>query len=150
MMVRTHDNPDGIPLEVFDAIRCGSLDDRSQQYHDLADGPFYGNNRPGADISQGVRDAFWRQGLQAGHRNAYECIKAFSETDFRPDLAKVDVPTLIIHGDDDQVVPFAVSGQASAALIANAELKVYSGAPHGVTDTHKDQLGDDLLTFLRT
>ena len=147
-MLRTDDNPGGVPLAVFDGIRAGSAADRSQLYRDLADGPFFGHNRPGADISQGIRDAFWHQGLQAGHRNAYECIAAFSATDFRADLARFDVPTLVIHGDDDQVVPFAVGGQASAALIEGARLKVYPGAPHGITDTHKAQLGADLLEFL--
>jgi non-heme chloroperoxidase len=148
-MLRTADNPGGVPGEVFDAIRAGSLADRSQQYHDLADGPFFGHNRPGADVSPGIREAFWRQGLQSGHRNAYECIAAFSATDFRPDLDAVDVPALVIHGDDDQVVPYAVGGQASAARIKNARLITYEGAPHGITDTHKEQLGIDLLTFLK-
>ncbi|MGW4482011.1 alpha/beta fold hydrolase [Rhodococcus triatomae] len=148
MMVATEDNPGGVPIEVFDGIRESSLADRSQTYRDLADGPFFGNNRPGQNPSQGMRDAFWRQGLQAGARNAYECIAAFSETDFRPDLARIDVPTLVIHGDDDQVVPFEVGGKASAALIDDAELVVYPGAPHGITDTHKDQLNKDLLAFL--
>ena len=147
-MLQTPDNPAGVPIEVFDGIRDGSIADRSQLYHDLADGPFFGNNRDGADVSHGIRDAFWLQGMQAGHRNAYECIAAFSATDFRPDLAKVDVPTLVIHGDDDQVVPFSVGGQSSAALIDGAELKVYPGAPHGITDTHKEQLGTDLLAFI--
>ncbi|MFM9579128.1 alpha/beta fold hydrolase [Streptomyces caniscabiei] len=149
-MLRTDDNPDGLPVEVFDAIRAGSLADRSQLYRDLADGPFFGNNRPGAEVSQGVRDAFWLQGLQSGHRNAYECVAAFSATDFRADLDAVDVPALVIHGDDDQVVPFEVGGRASAARIKNATLKVYPGAPHGITDTHKDQLGADLLEFLNS
>lgn len=147
-MLRTDDNPGGVAIETFDAIRAGSLADRSQLYHDLADGPFFGNNRPGADVSRGIREAFWRQGLQAGHRGAYECIAAFSATDFRADLDAIDVPTLVIHGDDDQVVPFEVGGKASAARIKNAQLKVYPGAPHGITDTHKDQLGADLLEFL--
>jgi non-heme chloroperoxidase len=147
-MLRTDDNPGGVGIEVFDEIRAGSLADRSQLYRDLADGPFFGNNRPGANVSQGTRDAFWRQGLQAGHRNAYECIAAFSATDFRPDLERFDVPTLIIHGEDDQVVPFAVGGQASAALIDGAKLISYPGAPHGITDTHKEQLGRDLLAFI--
>jgi non-heme chloroperoxidase len=149
LMLKTDDNPGGLPIEVFDEIRAGSLADRSQQYRDLADGPFFGNNRPGADISQGTRDAFWRQGLQAGHRNAYESIAAFSATDFRPDLERVDVPTLVIHGDDDQIVPYSVGGEASAAMIDGATLKTYPGAPHGITDTHKEQLGNDLLEFLR-
>jgi non-heme chloroperoxidase len=148
-MLRTGDNPGGVPIEVFDGLRAGSLADRSQQYRDLADGPFFGNNRPGAGVAQGPRDAFWRQGLQAGHRNAYESIAAFSATDFRSDLDAVDVPALVIHGDDDQVVPFAVGGQASAARIKGATLKVYAGAPHGITDTHKEQLSRDLLAFVR-
>jgi non-heme chloroperoxidase len=147
-MLQTPDNSGGVPVEVFDGIRAGSIADRSQLYHDLADGPFFGNNRDGANVSEGIRDAFWLQGMQSGHRNAYECIAAFSATDFRPDLTKVDVPTLVIHGDDDQVVPCAVGGQASAALIDGAELKVYPGAPHGITDTHKEQLGADLLAFI--
>jgi non-heme chloroperoxidase len=148
-MSRTEDNPGGVPVEVFDAIRAGSLADRSQTYQDLADGPFFGNNRPGANVSQGVRDAFWLQGMASGHRNAYECVAAFSATDFRPDLAKFDVPTLVVHGDDDQVVPFEVGGKASAAMVEGARLVVYQGAPHGITDTHKEQLGADLLAFLR-
>ncbi|GAA1019399.1 chloroperoxidase [Acrocarpospora pleiomorpha] len=149
-MLRTEDNPGGVPIDVFDAIRAGSLADRAQLYRDLADGPFFGGNRPGADPSQGMRDAFWRQGMQAGHRNAYECVAAFSATDFRPDLDAFDVPTLVIHGDDDQVVPFEVGGKASAARIKDAVLKVYPGAPHGITDTHKEQLNADLLEFLRS
>jgi non-heme chloroperoxidase len=149
-MLKTDDNPGGVPLEEFDALRAGSLADRSQLYHDLADGPFFGNNRPGAEVSQGIRDAFWRQGLESGHRNAYECVAAFSATDFRSDLDAFDVPTLVVHGDDDQVVPFEVGGKASAARIKNATLKVYPGAPHGITDTHKDQLGSDLLEFLNS
>jgi pimeloyl-ACP methyl ester carboxylesterase len=116
----------------------------------LADGAFFGANRPGASVSQGARDAFWRQGMQSGHRNAYECIRAFSETDFRGDLERFDFPTLVIHGDDDQIVPFSVGGQASAALVKDATLKVYAGAPHGITDTHKEQLGQDLLEFLKS
>jgi non-heme chloroperoxidase len=150
LMVQREDNPGGVPIGVFDGIRAGSLADRSQTYRDLADGPFFGHNRPGVDVSRGVREAFWLQGMQSGHRNALECIKAFSETDFRGDLAKVDVPMLVIHGDDDQVVPFAVGGQASARLVDGARLVTYPGAPHGITDTHKEQLSHDLLEFLKT
>jgi len=147
-MLRTDDNPDGVPVVVFDGLRAGSLADRSQLYKDLADGPFFGNNRPGAQVSQGIRDAFWLQSMAAGHRSAYECIAAFSATDFRSDLDAVDVPALVIHGDDDQVVPFDVGGKKSAERIKNARLIVYPGAPHGITDTHKDRLGTDLLAFL--
>ncbi|WP_416970402.1 alpha/beta fold hydrolase [Streptomyces sp. 4F14] len=149
-MLRTDDNPGGVPVEVFDGIRAGSLANRSQLYRDLADGPFFGNNRDGAEVAQGIRDAFWLQGLRSGHRNAYECVAAFSATDFRGDLDAVDVPTLVVHGDDDQVVPFEVGGKASAARVKGAELVVYSGAPHGITDTHKEQLGADLLRFLNS
>jgi non-heme chloroperoxidase len=148
-MLQTPDNPDGVPIEVFDGMRAASLADRSQLYRDLADGPFFGHNRPGASVSQGIRDAFWLQSMQSGHRNALECIKAFSETDFRGDLAAFDVPTLVVHGDDDQVVPFHVGGHASAGLIADSTLKVYEGAPHGITDTHRERLGADLLEFVR-
>jgi non-heme chloroperoxidase len=148
-MVRTADNPGGVPVEVFDGIRAGSLADRSQLYKDLADGPFFGHNRPGANVSAGIREAFWLQSMAAGHRAAFECVAAFSATDFRDDLARFDVPTLVIHGDDDQVVPFDVGGKSSAALVKGAELIVYAGAPHGITDTHKEQLGHDLLAFLK-
>lgn len=141
--------PDGVPAEVFDGLRAGSRADRSQLYRDLAAGPFFGNNRPGVEVSQGIRDAFWLQSMAAGHRNAYECIAAFSATDFRADLERFDVPTLVIHGDDDQVVPFDVGGKQSAALIKDAVLNIYCGAPHGITDTHKEQLGADLLAFLK-
>ncbi|BAL90554.1 hypothetical protein AMIS_53340 [Actinoplanes missouriensis 431] len=150
LMLKTDDNPGGVPIEVFDGLRAGSLADRSQLYKDLADGPFFGNNRDGVTIARGPRDAFWLQGMAAGHRNAYESIAAFSATDFRGDLAKFDVPTLVIHGDDDQVVPFEVGGKASAALVKGAELKVYAGGPHGITDTHKEQLNNDLLEFLNS
>lgn len=150
-MLRTEDNPDGVDEAVFDGLRAGSTADRAQLYRDLADGPFFGHNRPGQNVSQGVRDAFWYQGMQSGHRNAYESIAAFSATDFRPDLEAIDatgIPALIVHGDDDQVVPFAVGGQASAARLSRATLKTYPGAPHGITDTHKDQLAADLLEFI--
>jgi non-heme chloroperoxidase len=148
-MLKTDDNPGGVPIEVFDGLRAGSIADRSQLYRDLADGPFFGNNKEGANISQGVRDAFWLQSMAAGHRNAYESIAAFSATDFRGDLAKFDVPTLVIHGSADQVVPYEVGGKASAALIEGAKLITYDGAPHGITDTHKERLGNDLLEFIR-
>lgn len=149
-MLQAPDNPHGVPLEVFDGIRAGSLSDRSQLYRDLADGPFFGGNREGQHPSRGMRDAFWLQGLQSGHRNAYECIAAFSATDFRADLDAFDVPTLVIHGDDDQVVPIDVGGRASAARVKNARLIEYVGAPHGITDTHKTQLNADLLAFLQS
>jgi len=149
LMLRTEDNPGGLPIEVFDGLRAGSIANRAQLYRDLADGPFFGNNRPGANVTEATRDNFWLQGMQSGHRNAYECIAAFSATDFRGDLEKFDVPTLVIHGDDDQVVPLEVGGRASAALIEGATLEVYPGAPHGITDTHKEQLNTDLLAFVQ-
>ena len=148
-MLKTKDNPGGVPIDVFDGLRKDALADRSQFYRDLADGPFFGNNREGVQIARGPRDALWRQGLQAGHRNAFESIEAFSATDFREDLAKFDVPTLVIHGDDDQIVPYEVGGKASAALIDGAQLITYEGGPHGMTDTHKERLNDDLLACAR-
>lgn len=150
LMVKTPTNPNGVPIDVFDGLRAGSLADRSQLYRDIASGPFFGFNRPGAKVSQGMIDSFWRQGMMAGHKNAYDCIQAFSETDFTADLAKFDRPTLIVHGDDDQIVPIACSGRASAKLVPHAIFKVYAGAPHGLTDTHKEQLNADLLAFLRS
>lgn len=149
LMLKTEHNPDGLPIEVFDGLRAGSLSDRSQLYKDLASGPFFGFNRPGANVSQGMIDWFWLQGMQAGHKNAFDCIKAFSETDFTEDLKKFDVPTLIIHGDDDQIVPIGAAAIASAKLVKNATLKIYPGAPHSLTDTHKEQLNADLLSFLK-
>ena len=149
MMLKTADNPGGVPLEVFDGIRKASLEDRAQLYLDLASGPFYGFNRPGAKVSQGLIDNWRAQGMQAGHKNTYDSIAAFSATDFRGDLKKFDVPTLVIHGDDDQIVPLESSGKASAALIKDAQLIVYPGAPHGLTDTHKERFNQDLLNFLR-
>ncbi len=149
LMLKTDANPGGLPIEVFDGIRAGSVADRSKLYHDLASGPFFGFNRPGADISQGMIDAFWLQGMMAGHKNAYDCIEAFSETDFTEDLKRFDVPTLIIHGDDDQIVPIGAAAQASAKLVKNATLKVYPGAPHGLTHTHKERLNQDLLAFAK-
>ena len=147
MMVRTDDNPEGLPLEIFDDLRAGEAADRAQLYRDLADGPFFGHNRTG-DVSQGLRDAFWLQSMACGHRAAYECIAAFSATDFRPDLAAVDVPTLVIHGDDDQIVPFEVGGERSAALVEGARLEVYEGSGHALPDTDRDRLHADLLAFL--
>jgi non-heme chloroperoxidase len=149
IMVRTDDNPEGLPIEVFDAIRAGERASRSQLYRDLADGPFFGHNRRG-DIPQGVRDAFWSQGLASGHRGAYECIAAFSATDFRGDLAEITVPTLVIHGDDDQIVPIEVGGLRSAKLIDGAELTVYAGAGHALPDTEKQRLSQDLLDFIQS
>jgi non-heme chloroperoxidase len=147
MMVQTDDNPGGLPVETFDAIRAGEAANRSQLYRDLADGPFFGNNRTG-DVAQGTRDAFWLQGLASGTRNAYECIAAFSATDFRRDLTQIDVPTLVIHGDDDQIVPFDISGRLSAELAPKAELLVYEGGAHGLPDTDRERLHTDVLTFI--
>ena len=139
LMLKTAANPGGLPIDVFDGIRAGSVANRSQFYKDLASGPFFGFNRPGAKPSQGLIDSFWAQGMQAGHKATYDCIKAFSETDFTEDLKKFDVPTLIVHGDDDQIVPIDAAGKASAKLVPQATLKVYAGAPHGLTDTHKER-----------
>jgi non-heme chloroperoxidase len=139
-----------LPIEKFDEIRLASLADRSQFYQDLASGPFFGGNRPGAKVSQGMIDTFWHQGVMTGHKNSYDCIKAFSETDFTEDLKKFDMPTLIIHGDDDQIVPIGASALRSSKLVKNATLKIYTGAPHGLADTHKDQLNADLLAFLES
>jgi non-heme chloroperoxidase len=147
LMLEQEDNPHSVPLAVFDGLRAGEASDRSQLYRDLADGPFFGHNR-NSDISQGVRDAFWLQSMACGHRAAYECIAAFSATDFRPDLARVDVPTLVIHGDDDQIVPFAVGGERSAAAIPNAQLLVYEHGAHGLPDTERERLHADLLAFI--
>ncbi|MDA2891963.1 alpha/beta hydrolase [Mycolicibacterium sp. BiH015] len=147
LMLRSDNNPAGLPVETFDALRSGEATDRSQLYRDLADGPFSGHNRKG-EVSQGVRDAFWLQSMTCGHRAAYECIAAFSATDFRPDLAAIDVPTLVIHGDDDQIVPIDVSGIRSADMIAGAVLKTYEGAGHGLPDTDRDRLHKDLLEFI--
>lgn len=149
MMLKTEDYPDGLPIEVFDGLRKGSLENRSQLYRDIASGPFFGFNRGGAEPSQGLIDAFWVQGMQAGHKNTYDSIAAFSATDFREDLAKFDVPTLIVHGDDDQIVPIDASARAAAKIVKNAKLVVYPGAPHGLADTHKDRLNQDLLGFLQ-
>lgn len=150
LMLQTAANPGGLPIEVFDEIRRGSTADRSQLYRDLASGPFFGANRTGAKVSQGMIDSFWLQGMRAGHKNTYDCIKAFSETDFTEDLKKFDRPTLVVHGDDDQIVPIKASGLCSSKLVRNAHLKIYAGAPHGLADTHKEQLNADLIEFLRS
>ena len=149
IMVKTEWNPNGVPMSVFDGIREASNKDRSQLYLDIASGPFFGFNREGAKPSQGMIQSFWRQGMMAGAKNTYDSIAAFSATDFREDLAKFDVPTLVVHGDDDQIVPIETTGKASAALIKNAKLIIYKGAPHGLADTHKEQLNQDLLNFLQ-
>ena len=149
LMLKTDANPDGVPIEVFDEIRASVLSDRSQFYEDLSL-PFYGGNREGSTLSQGVRDAFWLMSMQAGLKGAYDNIKAFSETDFSEDLQRFDIPTLIIHGEDDQNVPIANSALKSSKIVPNAELKIYPGAPHGLTVTHKDQFNADLLAFLRS
>jgi len=150
LMLKTANNPGGLPIKAFDDIRAGSMADRSKLYQDIASGPFFGFNRPGAKISQGMIDWFWLQGMQAGHKNTFDCIKAFSETDFTEDLEKFDVPTLIIHGDDDQIVPIAAAALASAKLVKHPTLKIYPGAPHGLTETHKDRVNADLLEFLKS
>jgi non-heme chloroperoxidase len=150
VMVKKQSNPGGLPIEVFDGLRAASLKDRSQLYKELASGPFFGFNRPGATPSQGMIDSFWLQGMMAGHKNAYDCIKAFSETDFSEDLKRFDRPTLVLHGDDDQIVPIDASARAVARLVPHAVLTVYPGAPHGLADTHKDQLNADLLAFARS
>jgi non-heme chloroperoxidase len=150
LMLKTNANPGGLSIDVFDGLRAGSIANRSQLYRDLASGPFFGFNRPGAKPSQGMIDSFWRQGMQSGHKNALDCIKAFSETDFTEDLKKFDVPTLVLHGDDDQIVPIDAAGRASAKLVKGSTLKVYPGAPHGITDTHKAELSADLLAFVRS
>ena len=148
LMLKTAANPGGLPMDVFDGIRGNVARDRSQFFEDLS-APFYGTNRPGAKVSQGVRDSFWLQGMQAGLKNAYDCIKVFSETDHTEDLKKFTIPTLIIHGDDDQIVPIGASALLSSKMIRNAVLKIYPGASHGLTATHKDQVNADLLAFIR-
>ena len=149
LMVKTDSNPDGLPMEAFDDIRANVLKDRSQFFKDLTT-PFYGANREGADVSQGLRDSFWLQGMQAGFKAVYDCIKAFSETDQTEDLKKFDVPTLILHSEDDQIVPIVASAERSAELVKDATLKVYKDAPHGMCSTHKDQVNADILEFLKS
>ncbi|MCW3098703.1 MAG: Alpha/beta hydrolase [Chthonomonadaceae bacterium] len=148
LMLKTAANPGGLPIEVFDQLRAGVLADRSQFFKDLS-APFYGANRPGSKVSQGLRDSFWLQGMQCGFPAAYECIKVFSETDLTEDLKKFDVPTLIIHGDDDQIVPIGASALMSSKIVKGAILKIYPGAPHGLPSTHKDQVNTDLLAFFK-
>lgn len=149
IMVKTTDNPNGIPMEVFDGLRKASIDNRSQLYKDLASGPFFGFNRPDAKSSAGLVDNFWAQGMQGGHKSTFDSIKAFSESNFVEDLKRVNVPTLVIHGADDQIVPIETTGRATAKLVKGARLIEYAGGPHGITDTHKDRLNQDLLNFIR-
>ena len=147
-MLKTPANPGGLPMEAFDQIRAGVRADRSQFFKDLS-APFYGANRPGAKVSQGLRDSFWRQGMQTGLKGVYDCIRVFSETDHTEDLKKFDLPTLILHGDDDQIVPIADSALLSSKIIKGATLKVYKGAPHGMPSTLKEQINADLFEFLK-
>jgi non-heme chloroperoxidase len=149
LMARTPANPSGVPMEVFDGLRSQSREDRSQFYRGIASGPFFGFNRAGHTVSKGLIDSFWRQGMMAGHRNAYECIRAFSETDFTDDLSKIDKPVLLIHGSDDQIVPIQLSSHRMLDLIDGAQLAVYEGAPHGLLDTHKHRVNADLEAFIR-
>lgn len=148
IMLKTEFNPNGVPLEVFDGIRRGVEEDRSQFFSDLSEA-FFGYNRPDAKPSQGVRESFWRQGMQGSIKALYDCVKAFSETDLREDLKAMTIPTLVIHGDDDQIVPFETCGQAAAAQLPHAELKVYQGGSHGICTTHKHQINQDLLRFIQ-
>ncbi|HKQ76252.1 MAG TPA: alpha/beta hydrolase [Blastocatellia bacterium] len=148
LMLKTPSNPGGLPIEVFDELRAGVLADRSQFFKDLS-APFYGANRPGGKVSQGVRDSFWLQGMMAGLKNAYDCIKAFSETDHTEDLKKFDMPTLIIHGDDDQIVPIGASALLSSKIVKKSTLKIYPGGCHGLTAINKDQINADLLAFIK-
>ena len=148
IMLKTKANPGGLPIETFDQIRAGVKNDRSQFFKDLS-GPFYGANRPGSKVSRGLLDSFWLQGMMAGHKAVYDCIKQFSETDFTEDLKRIDVPTLFIHGDDDQIVPIADSSMLSVKLVKKARLKVIPGAPHGLCSTHKDVVNQELLAFLK-
>lgn len=149
LMLKTENNLEGLPIEVFDDMRQKSIQDRSQFYKDLAAGPFFGANRPDSKATYGMMDTFWHQGITAGLQNTYDCIQAFSETDFTEDLKKIDVPTLIIHGDDDQIVPMKASASIAIKLVKDATLKIYKGAPHGLTYTHQNQINADLLAFLR-
>ncbi len=149
VMVKSDTNPGGLPIEVFDSIRAGLINDRSQSYKDLTI-PFFGYNRPGASISEGVRENFWYQGMQGGIKGQYDCIKAFSETDFTEDLKMIQTPTLVMHGDDDQIVPYQDAGVLSAKLLKASILKIYPGLPHGMPITHADIINPDLLQFIRS
>jgi len=149
LMLKTEANPGGMPIEAFDQLRASLTADRSQFYKDLS-APFYGANRPDSKVSQGTQDMFWLWSMQVGIKGAYDCIKVFSETDLTEDLKKFDVPTLIIHGDDDQIVPIGDSALLSSKIVKNNTLKIYPGAPHGLTATHKDQVNADLLSFVRS
>jgi non-heme chloroperoxidase len=148
LMLKTAANPGGLPIEAFDQIRAGVLAERSQFFKDLS-APFYGTNRPGADAWQGLRDSFWLQGMLAGFKGVFDCIKAFSETDFTEDLKRFDVPTLILHGDDDQIVPIGAAALLSAKLVKDARLEIYQGAPHGMCSTLKDRVNQELLAFFK-
>jgi len=148
LMLKTKANPDGVPIAKFDEIRAGVAADRSQFFKDLT-APFFGANRKDHNVTQGIRDAFWFQGMQGGLINELDCIKAFSETDFTEDLKKFDIPSLIIHGDDDQIVPIATTSRVAAKIIKNATLKIYPGGPHGLAETHKEKLNADLLAFIK-
>jgi len=147
LMLKTAKNPGGLPMQVFDGMRASALADRAQMYRDVASGPFFGFNRLGAKVSQGAIDSFCAQGMQASHKSTYDSIQAFSETDFTEDLKAFDVPTLIVHGDDDQIVPIGASAREANKLVKGSRLLVYAGAPHGLTHTHKDRLNADLLAF---
>jgi non-heme chloroperoxidase len=149
VMVQSATNPGGTPMEVFDGIRAGTAANRAQLFLDIATGPFYGFNRPGANVSEGVVRNWWRQGMMGGIKAQYDCIKAFSETDFTADLKAIDVPVLVMHGDDDQIVPYADSAPLSAALLKQGTLKTYAGLPHGMCTTHADLINADLLAFIR-
>lgn len=149
VMVKKDSNPNGLPIEVFDDLRAQHERNRAQFFYDLPAGPFYGFNRPGATVSQGLINNWWRQGMMSGFKASYDCIKAFSETDFTEDLKKFDVPTLILHGDDDQIVPIIASAPLSAKLVPNATLKIYPGAPHGVHSTNPEMVNADLIAFFK-
>ena len=148
LMLKTASNPSGLPMDAFDGLRTAVANDRSQFYKDLSS-PFYGANRPGSKVSQGVRDQFWRLSMEAGMKAAYDCIKAFSETDFTEDLKRFDIPTLFIHGDDDQIVPMVAASPLASKIVRGSVLKIYPGAPHGLTTTHRDQFNADLLAFIK-